>query len=121
MAEGIDKSFVKPLPKKGNLKQCRNYRTTSLISHFSKIMLRVILNRLEAKPEELLEEQACFRPDQSTVEQAFKSRVIMEEQLRYQRDLFHNFMDFDKAEMTGRRSRLKRHSCPPDDSISQGA
>ena len=88
MAEGIDKSFVKPLPKKGNLKQCRNYRTTSLISHFSKIMLRVILNRLEAKPEELLEEQACFRPDQSTVEQAFKSRVIMEEQLRYQRDLF---------------------------------
>ena len=38
-------SLAIPLPKKGNLKQCQNYRTISLISHPSKIMLRVILNQ----------------------------------------------------------------------------
>ena len=54
-------SLVIPLPQKGHLKQCRNYRTISLISHPSKIMLRVILNRLEAKAEELLaEDQAVL-------------------------------------------------------------
>ena len=56
-------SLVVPLQKKGNLDQCQNYRTISLISHPSKIMLRVIFNRLGAKAEELLaEEQAGFRP-----------------------------------------------------------
>ena len=49
-------SLVIPLPKRGNFKQCQNYRTISLISHPSKIMLRVILNRLKAKAEKLLAE-----------------------------------------------------------------
>ena len=43
MAKGVDTVLVIPLPKKGNLKQCQNYRTISLISHPSKIMLRLIL------------------------------------------------------------------------------
>ena len=34
------------LPKKGNLQLCQNYRTISLISHPSKVMLRILLNRL---------------------------------------------------------------------------
>ena len=37
------------LPKKGNLQLCRNYRAISLISHLSKVMLKVILNRLKPK------------------------------------------------------------------------
>ena len=61
-------------------------------------MLRVILNRLKAKAEELLaEEQAGFRPGSSLVEQTLRSRVILEKQLQYQRGLFHNFLDFKKA------------------------
>ena len=42
-------SLVIPLPKKGNLKQCQIYHTINLISDPSKIMLRVIPNRLKAK------------------------------------------------------------------------
>ena len=58
-------------------------------------MLRVILNRLKAKAEELLaEDQAGFRPFRSTVEQIVNSRVITEKHLQHQRDLFHNFIDF---------------------------
>ena len=62
-------SLVISLPKKGQLKQCKNYRTISLISHPSKIMFRIILNRLKTKAEELLaEDQTGFRPGRSTVE-----------------------------------------------------
>jgi len=36
-----------PLPKKGDLKQCANYRTISLVSHASKILLQIILEKSE--------------------------------------------------------------------------
>ena len=79
-------SLVIPIPKKGNLRQCQNYRTTSLISHSSKAMLRVILNRLKPKGAELLaEEQASFRAGRSTVEQIFCCRVLAEKYLQHQR------------------------------------
>ena len=65
-------SLVITLPKKGNLQQCQNYRTTSLISHPSKIMLKVILNRLKPQAEKIIaEEQAGFRAGRSTTEQIF--------------------------------------------------
>ena len=61
-------------------------------------MLRLILNRLKAKAEErLAEERAGLRPGRSTVEQIFKTRVVVEKQLQYQRDLFNNFIDFKIA------------------------
>ena len=92
------KSLVIPLPKKGNLKKCENYRTISLISHPSKVMLRVLLNRLKNKAEELLsEEQAGFRAGRSTVEQIFNCRILMEKHIQHQKDLCHNFIDFKKA------------------------
>ncbi|GFR70089.1 endonuclease-reverse transcriptase [Elysia marginata] len=92
------KSLMVPLPKKGNLRLCNNYRTISLISHPSKVMLRVILSRLKPKAEEILaEEQAGFRAGRSTVEQIFNCRILIEKHMQHQRDLFHNFIDFKKA------------------------
>jgi len=40
-----------PLPKKDNLKQCENYRTIALASHASKILLRIILEKIRVKTE----------------------------------------------------------------------
>ena len=62
-------------------------------------MLQVILNRLKAKAEELLEEdQADFRSGRSTADHIFNSRVVIEKHLQqYQSDLFHTFTDFKKA------------------------
>ena len=61
-------------------------------------MLRIILNRLKTKAEELLsEEQAGFRAGRSTVEQIFNGRVLIEKHLQHQSTLFHNFRDFKKA------------------------
>ena len=65
-------SLVITLPNKGNLKQCQNYRTISLISHPSKVMLKIILNRLKPQAEKIIaEEQAGFRAGRSTTEQIF--------------------------------------------------
>ena len=44
-------SLIITLPKKGNLQLCQNYRTISLIRHSSKVMLKVILNRLNPQAE----------------------------------------------------------------------
>ena len=65
-------SLVITLPKKGNLQQCQNYRTISLISHPSKVMLKIILNRLKPQAENIIaKEQAGFRAGRSTTEQIF--------------------------------------------------
>ena len=94
VAEERTRSLVIYLPTQGKLKQSHNYRTISLISHPSKIILRDFLNRLEAKAEELLAEgQAGFRPVRSTVEHIFNSQVIREKHLQHLRDLFHDFID----------------------------
>ena len=54
-------SLVIILAKKGNLQQCQNYRTISLISHPSKVMLKIILNKLKPQAEQIIpEEQAGF-------------------------------------------------------------
>lgn len=91
-------SLVLPLPKKGNMKKCTNYRTISLISHPSKVMLNIILDRLKSLAEEVLsEEQAGFRPGRSTVQQIFNSRILTEKYMQHQQDLYHNFIDFRKA------------------------
>ena len=47
-------SLTITLPKKGNLQFCQNYRTISLISHSNKVMLKVILNRLQPQAEEII-------------------------------------------------------------------
>ena len=62
-------SLVITLPKKGNLQQCQNYRTISLISHPSEVMLKIILNRLKPQTEKIIaEEQTGFRAGRSTTE-----------------------------------------------------
>lgn len=90
-------SLIIPIPKTGNSRQCQNYRTISLICHASKVMLRIILNRLRNRAEEILsEEQAGFRPKRTT-EQILNLRLLIEKHLQHQHDLYHNFINFKKA------------------------
>ena len=70
-------SLVITLPKKGNLQQCQNYRTISLINHPSKIMPSIILNRLKPQAEKIIaEEQAGLRAGRRTTEEIFNLRVL---------------------------------------------
>ena len=92
------KSLIIMIPKKGNLRCCKNYRTICLIRHPSKIMLRIIINRLKGKAEELLSEaQAGFRPKRSTTEQIFNTRLLIEKHVDHHQGLYHIFIDFNKA------------------------
>ena len=89
-------SLVITLPKKGNLQLCQNYRTISLISHPSKVMLKIILNRLQPQAEEIIAE-AGFRAGRSTTEQIFNLRILCEKYLQHQQNLYHVFIDFKRA------------------------
>ena len=98
MASTWTQSLIVTLPKKGNLQLCQNFRTISLISHSSKVMLKVILNRLRPQAEEIIaEEQAGFRAGRSTIEQIFNLRILCEKYLQHQQNLYHVFIDFKKA------------------------
>ena len=91
-------SLVITLPKKGNLQLCQNYRTISLISHPSKVILKIILNRLQPQAEDIIaEEQASFRAGRSTTEQIFNLRILCEKYLQLQQNLYHVLIYFNKA------------------------
>ena len=48
VATGLEKSVFIPVPEKGNAKECSNYHTITLISHTSKVMLKILQARLNS-------------------------------------------------------------------------
>ena len=61
------RSVFTPVPKKSNPKECSNYRATALISHASKVMLKILQARLQQyMNHELPEVQAGFRKGRGT-------------------------------------------------------
>ena len=70
VAKGLEKVSFIPIPKKGNAKQCSNYRTIALISHASKVMLKILQARLQQYVNhELPDVQAGFRKGKGTGDQ----------------------------------------------------
>ena len=67
------------IPKKGNAKECSNYRTIALISHASEVMLKILQARLQQYVNrELPDVQAGFRKGRGTRDQIANIRWIME-------------------------------------------
>jgi len=78
-----------PLPKKDDLKKCANYRTIALVSHASKILLRIILERIRVKTEtEIADEQAGFRQGRGTRDQITNLRILMHKAREHQQPLY---------------------------------
>ena len=70
-----------PIPKKGNAKECSNYSTTALISHASKVMLKILQARLQQYVNrELPNIQAGFWKGRGTRDQIANIHWIMEKQ-----------------------------------------
>ena len=75
------RSVFIPIPKKGNAKECSNYHTIALISHASKVMLKILEARLQQYVNcELPDVQAGFRKGRGTRDQIANIRWIMEKQ-----------------------------------------
>ena len=69
VATGLEKVFIS-IPKKGNAKECSNYCTIALISHASKVMLKILQARLQQyMNSELADVQAGFRKGRGTRDQ----------------------------------------------------
>lgn len=86
------------LPKKGDLSECKNWRGIQLLSLPSKILARLILERIKkAVDEQLREEQAGFRAGRSCTDQIATLRIIVEQSIEWQSSLYVNFVDFQKA------------------------
>ena len=90
--------LIVKLPKKGDLKECYNWRGITLTSVPSKVFGRVIIDRIRnGVNNKLRDEQAGFRRGRSTVEQIFVLRNIIEQVVEWQSTLYVTFVDFEKA------------------------
>ena len=70
VAQGWKRSVFIPIPKKGNAKECSNYCITALISHASKVMLKILQARLQQyMNRELPDVQAGFRKGRGATDQ----------------------------------------------------
>ena len=88
------RSVFIPIPKKGNAKECSNYRTIALISHASKIMLKILQARLQQYGNhELPGVQAGFRKGRGTSDQIANIRWI----IKQTKNIYFCFIDFAKA------------------------
>ena len=82
---------------KGNAKECSNYHTIALISHASKVMLKILQARVQQyMNHELPDVQAGFRKGRGTRDQIANIFWIIEKAREFQRNIFC-FMDYTKA------------------------
>ena len=97
VATGLEKVIFHPIPKKGNAKECSNYCTTAIISHASKVMLKILQARLQQFNLELPDIQAGFRKGRGTRDQIANICWIMEKARELQKNIYFCFIDYAKA------------------------
>ena len=88
------RSVFIPIPKKGNAKECSNYHIVALISHASKVMLKILQARLQQYVNrELPDVQAGFRKGRGTRNQIANIHWIMEKAREFQKNIYFCFID----------------------------
>ena len=92
------RSLFIPIPKKGNPKECSNYRTIALISHASKVMLKILQARLQQyMNHELPDVQAGFRKGRGTRDQIANICWIIEKAREFQKNIYICVIDYAKS------------------------
>ena len=92
------RSVFIPIPKKGNAKECSNYHIIALISHASKVMLKILQARLQQyMNRELPDVQAGFRKGRGTRDQIANIHWIVEKAREFQKNIYFCFIDYAKA------------------------
>ena len=91
------RSVFIPIPKKGNAKECSNYCTIALISHASKVMLKILQARLQQYVNrELPDVQAGFRKSRGTRDQIANISWIMEKQESFRKTSISTLLTMPK-------------------------
>ena len=92
------RSVFIPIPKKGNAKECSNYHTIVLISHASRVMLKILQAMLQQyMNHELPDVKACFRKGRGTRDQIANIHWIMEKAREFQKNIYFCFIDYAKG------------------------
>ena len=98
VARGLERSVFIPIPKKGNAKECSNYRTIALISHASKVIVKILQARLQQYVNrELPDVQSGFRKARGTRDQIANIHRIIEKARKFQKNIQSCFIDYAKA------------------------
>ena len=88
VAIGLEKVSFIPIPKKGNAKECSNYCTIALISHASKVMLKILQARLQLYVNHKIPDiQAGFRKGRGTRDQIANIHWIIEKAREVQKNI----------------------------------
>ena len=97
---GLKKVSFHPIPKKVNAKACSNYCTTELISHASKVMLKILQVRLQQYMNpELPDVQTSFRKGRGTRDQIANTCWIIEKEREFQKNSYLCFTDYAKLRL----------------------
>ena len=97
VATGLEKVSFHSNPK-GNAKECSNYRTIALISHASKVMLKILQARLQQYMNcELPDVQAGFRKGRGTRDQIANIHWIIGKAREFQKNIYFSFIDYAKV------------------------
>ena len=87
-----------PIPKKGNAKECSNYHTVALISHASKVILKILQASFQQYVNyELPDVQAYFRKGRGTRDQIANICWIIKKARELQKNIYFCFIDYAKA------------------------
>ena len=98
VATRLEKSVFIPAPQKCNIKECSNYCTVALISHASKVILKILQARLQQyMNHDLPDVQAGFRKGRGARDQIANIRWIIEKAIEYQKNICFCLIDHAKA------------------------
>ena len=116
-----------PIPKKGNVKECSNYRTVVLIALDSKVLFKILQARLQQYlKQELPDVQAGCRKGRGTRDQIANICWITEKAREFQKNIYFCFtdyakafdcMDHNKVENSSRDGNTRPLDLPPERSV----
>ena len=97
LTTGLEKVRFHSNPKEDNAKQCSNYCTNALISHASKVILKILQARLQQyMSHEIPDVQAVFRKGRGTGVQISNTRWIIKKARKFQKNIYFCFIDTPK-------------------------
>ena len=119
MATGLEKVSFHPNTKEKQSKECPNYHTIALISHASKVLLKILQARLQQYVDhELPDVQAGFRKGRGTRDQIANIHWIMEKVREFQKKIYFCCIDYAKAFDSVDHNKLENsrdgNTRPPD-------
>ena len=127
VATGLEKVSFHYNPKEGQFQKCSYYCTIALISHASKVMLKILQARLQKYGNgELPDVQAGFRKGRGTTDQIANVRWIIEKAREFQKNIYLCLIYYTKAfdcesrqtlENSERDGNTRPPDLPPDKSI----